>query len=206
MFDFVLDTAQDLGAEDCPHCGQMDYGFGILRKGKHLCLNCDKPVKEYSKEKTFEFSLTVFRELLVSYTDNITDKAVLVQFVDSLLKPLKESSVFPSNEQIIKLQAAFKAMPKVLFGGEKLDGGIFFNKGIAGLNMIPGRRIQNVNIQNLAVCLLAVQFIQGYKVENEFILLGSKESIVSAGKKSGCLGVIAMAVTLTSFFAYVIFL
>lgn len=169
MVDFLQAKAKELGAQNCPHCGQVDYGFGMAgaQAGGGVCINCQGEVQKYSALKTMHFSLAVYRELVAKYddlqsgADIETFRRNLVGTLDNFLEPIINHNELPSDDDIIRLQEANKTM-KVVLGSEKLlGGGVTLDFGKIGIAFAKAHVFKNSG-KILGVCCLAIDYIQKY--------------------------------------------
>ena len=174
MITYIINKAKELGAQNCNNCHELDYGFALSGSegegGK--CINCSSSVKQYSPEKTLQFSLLILKELLQSNDDcnTISDKQYFISKINDLALPLMDSNSLPANEEIIKFQALLKSIPKGMFGSEdKIGGVVTLENGKWGLalgktNLTMGK------VKSLTICALSIYYIMNFKVKNEFVL------------------------------------
>lgn len=206
MIQFIKERASALGAQNCPNCGELDFGFGLSGKDGNggKCVNCSESVEKYSPEKTLRFCLEVYRELAQSYDDynDPSDTRVVINYVDDLLSPLVSSNTLPPNEKIIQFQTFLKAPSKGLLGSPtKLGGVITKENGVPGLSLEKTNLTMN-KVKALSICVLAIHYMQTFKVKNEFVLDNSYSSSRTGNKtttskevksnNSGCFGLIIL--------------
>jgi len=169
MINFLQAKAKELGAQNCPHCGKVDYGFGMAgaKPGGGVCINCQGEVQKYSPLKTMHFSLAVFRELVAHYDDLQSGPELdifrrnLVGSLENFLEPIVHHNTLPSDDDIIVLQDAIKTM-KVVIGSEKLlGGGITLDFGKIGLAFSKANVFKDC-AKILGVNCLAIDYVLKY--------------------------------------------
>jgi hypothetical protein len=169
MIDFLQAKAKELGAQNCPHCGNVDYGFGMAgaQQGGGACINCQGDVQKYTPLKTMHFSLAVYRELVAKYDDLQSSPDIdkfrrnLVGTLDNFLEPIIYHNSLPSDDDIIVLQDAIKTMKVVIGSEKKLGGGITLDFGKIGLAFSKAN-ITKDSGKVLGVNCLAIDYILKY--------------------------------------------
>jgi hypothetical protein len=169
MLNFLQAKARELGAKPCPHCGQVDYAFGMAgaKPGGGMCINCQGAVPQYGPLQTMNFSLQVYREFVANYNDLVDSVEMdmfrhnLVATMDNFLEPILRHQQMPDDNDIVRLQEANKTM-KVLIGSEQLLGGavsLEFGK----LSIVFAKQhLRQHTAKVLGTCCLAISYIQNY--------------------------------------------
>ena len=169
MLAFIQAKATELGAQNCPHCGQLDVGFGMSGNEGNGggCINCKKSVPKYSSLKTMQFSLEVFRELVANYDDMRDDTADnraftsnMVGSLSNFLEPIQNNGRMPAASDIARLQAAMKTMDVAIGSEDRLGGAIRFNFGKPEIGF--AKTIYKTSVTTLAVCTMAFIYIMKY--------------------------------------------
>ncbi|MFH1118236.1 MAG: hypothetical protein V1775_00325 [Bacteroidota bacterium] len=174
MLNFIIERAKQLGAQNCVHCGKLDFGFGLAAEhlGGGYCINCFQPSKKYSDTKTLQFALEIFKEINENYDDinSSQDKVLVIEFIESLLSPLRLGKM-PSNDLIIRLQALLKGMDGDI-GGAKIGGLLKFKRGVPGIVLATYNKslVSHSAEMSLAICVLTINFINRLNVSNEFMV------------------------------------
>lgn len=168
MLDFIKEKARELGAQNCPHCEQLDFGFGLAGKepGGGKCINCTKDVQKYNTLKTMQFSFEIFRELVANYDDfHLSDdkqafRGNMITSINNFLDPIINEGVLPPDDDMLRLQVALKTM-QVAIGSEKQLGGVITMK-MGALGMALGKPHYKNTVKILAVCILSINYILTY--------------------------------------------
>jgi hypothetical protein len=170
MKSFIIELSKKLCAKNCLSCGELDYAFGLYSKDNTggYCYNCFQAVAKYSGILSLQYSLEIFKELTKSYDEfnSISDRQVVIDYIDELLLPITSLNKLPSNEKIIKFQAVLKSLDNGYFGGEKLGGAILFKKGNPSLTFDKS----NFNMDKakvLGLCAIIFVYIKNFQVNNE---------------------------------------
>lgn len=180
MLDFIQDKAEELGALECPHCGILDFAFGLAGNNKKIsyCISCKKEVQKYSTLKTMQFSLEVFRELVANY-DNLNlpvHKTNLIGTLTNFLEPILTSNTLPSNDDIFRLQQYLKFSRMMLGNTIHPKDMLVFDFGKNFLNFSK-EKISRESMYTLSVCLLCLLYIVKYPAKGLLARLFAKKPV-----------------------------
>jgi len=173
MKNYIIELSKKLSAKNCPSCGELDYAFGLYSKDNTggYCYNCFQAVTKYSGILSLQYSLEILKELTKSYDEfnSISDRQVVVDYIDELLLPITTLNKLPSNEKIIKFQAFLKSLDNGYIGGKKLGGALQLKKGYPSLT-IDKNNFTMDKAKALGLCAIIFVYIINFPVSNEFTI------------------------------------
>jgi hypothetical protein len=136
-------------------------------------MECNQPIDKHSKPKTFQLALEVFTEFIDKF-DDLTPretKQPALDFFNGIISTCKNENKLPTNDSIIRLQAFINNVGRI--GGEKIGGAITIQNGEPSLQLLKDYQAPSDpmdRIKSLGAVVVAIQFIQGLSVANEFVL------------------------------------
>jgi hypothetical protein len=228
LYPFLSQKSSQLGAEPCSNCGEQDAAFGLGVKGRFsqgssggFCIFCGNPVKKYSKAKTFQYCLEVYKEVFINRNDQASpeDKKMADWVINEMLSEMDNGSKLPANDKILKFQTFNIGL------GNKSGYPIGSPEKMAGYVVIQGNQVlpslDEKSIKHkgdayaIGITCFCISYLLHFEVANEFVLPTEKKKASTTPStpqykptetnkqqdNSGCFGVLALLfVILTTLF------
>lgn len=221
LYNFLLNKSAELGAEKCSNCGEQDASFGLGTKDRTskggFCIFCSSSTKTYSKIKTLQYCLEVYKEVFINYNDKASpeDKKMARWVIDDMLTESKNNNKLPSNEKIIKFQTLNIGLGKNLGGyypigsAEKMAGYVIIHGKEVGPKLEESFLKAKGDAYAIGIVCFCISYILNFETENEFVLPTAKKGTASTpplqtpqpkppgNKNSGCMSVFLLATIVT---------
>lgn len=126
MYSQIRNSAKNLGALNCPSCGELDIAFGtFIREDEKVsrCMFCYQPVQYYEPRLTFFFSLRV-----IKYLNDYRGEDSLSPFPEfkKCLNYFLSNVELPPEEKIKEFQLLLEKAAFIGFGVIEIGGSVRF--------------------------------------------------------------------------------
>ena len=197
--------ASEKGLKSCNNCGTPDIFFALSGK----CVECQSPIERNSKQKTFQFALEVFTEFAEKFDDfdNSDRKRNSINILKNIISKCKIENRLPQFKELFHIQALVN---NVTIGGEKIGGAITVTEGKPSVQLLQeNNKVRMDSVQSLAAIVMAIQYIQEFRVESENFTLTSdvpreKSNIPSPESNSGCIVLLLALISSLMSFAFIV--
>ena len=167
---FLEEMARENGAQDCQHCGELDFGFGMGGPdGGGRCFYCQGIVQKYSALMTMKFSLEVFRELLANYDkvppsgNRSAFNSDMIGTMTGFLNLIRNQNTLPPDESISVFKDILNEVSFIVGNQEPLGG--YLNLKLGKITMVLGKPSYTYTIKTLLVFALSIYYFQTYQTK-----------------------------------------
>lgn len=193
LLTFMDQKAREKGITTCPNCGTPDIWFSLAGK----CTECDTPLPAKPRAQRLQYAIEVFTEFTQQYDDMMPPepKRMFLQLGKAITYKIQTTNIV-DNSKLIQFQHLCGLIP--LLGSNSFGGAIDAKQ--MSIQLLETARDPMTVGKSLGAALLCLQYIKGYKVDNEFILETTptkptqrqiKQPVNTPSKKnSGCLGML----------------
>jgi hypothetical protein len=214
LIPFLNKIAIEKGLTVCPNCGEPDIFFALNGK----CTNCSNTLPKKCDIKSLQYSLEVLHKFIDEYDEFASreEKKDALLYFEHMISTCKKHSRLPDNEQIILVQSFLNNLDQI--GGTRIGGAIYMQNGQPSIKLLSKQAGNTMdNVKSITAVLYSIQYIQNFKVANEFVVRPNQKISPSTvnyfdsktkntSKNSGCLSsVFILLLTVLVFFTVIIF-
>ena len=212
LYNFLLQKSAELGSEKCSNCGKQDAAFGLGVKDSSTqgdsggyCIYCGNAIKKYTKAKTFQYCLEVYKEIFSNYNDQASpeDKKMAEWVINVMLVEGANGSKLPTNENILKFQTLNVGLSRhtghyAIGSSSKMAGYVVMQKDKVSASLDEKVVKRGGEAYAVGIAAFCVRYLIKFEVANEFVLPTVKKNVESVpstkvqepkstqNKNSGC--------------------